>query len=138
MTSTQPSKARRAPTQVWIVIERDGVGWHAYAPAVPGCRAAGSSIADARRNLRRQVARRLQANDSSPLEILTDVRLLAPAPKRAVSRAHTARAAARRAEFEAARREGEAARFLRSAGMIPADIAEVLRLPLQRVRDLLG
>lgn len=140
MSSGSQSETKRGqlvPTQVWVVVERDGRGWHAYTPRIRGIRTEGATIAEALRGVRRQVAG-MFAGNTTPFEVISEVRFLAAAPKRAVERAHSARAAARRAEIEATTREGEAARFLARRGMVPADIAVVLRLPVTRVRALVG
>ncbi len=124
--------------QLWIIVEWDNGAWHAYVPSVRGVRAHGRTIGSARRNVRQQLARTQgPAAAKSPVQLMTEIRLLEAPARRAVERAQEARQAAAEAEALATAREVEAAKLLYKRGMATPDIGEIFQTTQKRVGRLL-
>lgn len=124
------------------VFERERDRWCVTIPEVPGCVSEGRSLAEARRNIREALSTCVDVfPDADALarraEILEDIRLPSPTLE-LVARVRRARAQADELAEQAQRATATAARRLTSKGLSLRDVADLLGISHQRVKQLAG
>ena len=133
-------RKKMAFSQVTVVFEPDGPGWHVFIPEIRGCRSHGRSIAEARKHIREALA---LCDDEVPnaarfaktVDFIEQIRV-PKAARKAIDRALKDRAEALLKDAEAAKSAAEGARALRQAGLSLRDAGELLRLSHQRIKQL--
>ncbi len=126
-----------------VIFEPDDGGWHAYVPAVQGCRTWGRSLTAARRGVREALAASVDVlgEDSEAVsasaELFETFHLPAEA-SREVARRKKVLERARAAELEAREATLRAATSLAKTGLSLRDAGAILGLSHERVKQVLA